>query len=144
MDNLKYRIYANEDDYSELVLNNQHFAIQLGATKVQTGLSDFNYKMIFKIMDNTNNQEIVENVQLFEQFLYDLSTKINDFNNIFKIEIEFTRPDKGVSRKYIFNKGDFKDLELGYTSYIYASNALISFTINSMEQNFNSQVNVNG
>lgn len=142
---LKYKIYNNKGDYSELILTNPYFAVQLGVTKVQTGLDDFNCKMIFKIVDHANIPEIIENINLFEQFLQDAAFKISSFNEIEKIEISVKRPENNnITRYYVFNKGEFKDLEMGYTSYIYSSQALISFTINSMEQNFNSQVITNG
>lgn len=137
MSYLRYKIYANEEEYSELILNNEYFRIQIGINQIDyPTITDFTYKMTFKIIDDFDNPVIQHNLQLFEQFMYDLSTKITSYSDVYRIEIEFMRDNSNIHKKYIFDKGQFHDLELGYTSNDTMNQALIYFVIDSMEQNF--------
>ena len=140
---LKYRVYTPGMDetnyhYEELILNKPNFSLQLGLKKGNFGIDRYDYQMSLGVEDGIAS----ENVIAAEKFIFNLSSKIKNVEDIEKIEIELNRPEKEVHRTFIFNKGDFHDLGMIYTSTEHNSNIYISFIVDSMEQNYREQADI--
>lgn len=136
MEHLKYKIYTSENDYQELILENDNFVLQLGLIQNLGQDQVYNYQMSLIISDQMD----LNNVSLAEKFIFNLSSIIKTPEDIYKIEIDLNRPNLNVNRKYIFYNEDFHNLDFTYSSTANNSNIFIKFTIDSMDQNYGEDV----
>jgi hypothetical protein len=129
MEYLKYKVYINETDYEEFVLTNTDFTLDLGIGKERFGPSDFSYQLSVK----SNN---LENIDIINNFIFNISSKIKNQSDIFKIEINIKRDDNKLNKNFIFYQDDFKDFSMYFSNTEVENMVVISFAILSMEQNY--------
>lgn len=128
MEYLKYKVYINETDYEEFVLTNNNFVFDLGISKERFGPSDFSYQLSIKSGD-------IDNINIVNNFIFNISSKIKDQSNIFKIEINVNRENR-PTKKFTFYQGDFENFSMSFSNTEIEDMVVISFAILSMEQNY--------
>lgn len=105
MEYLKYRIYANETIYTELVFTNENYIVEMGLLGNNKS-SDYRHSLTIRSANN-------ENIKATNKFILNTSKIVNGEQDIYKIEIDILRSEE-TAQHLVFNKGEFKNLNLIY------------------------------